>query len=189
MALRMSQMLRNGKDMRSRTASTGLATRTANAASARAAEAEAAEKADRAAIAPLIEQGAAVPAGVVDIGDTQHVAPASVSSQVHASLVQVALSVLEAAAAQTAPDGPSTVAAVRGVLEDLKKGGELLAVTVRSCVVGDSWAKRSANATVLVDPRGRKLSDLRQMNLGDEPMLYIVDPAIEEGVLEQAGTS
>ena len=42
---------------------------------------------------------------------------------------------------------------------------------------------------ILLDPGGRKLSDLRQMNLGDEPMLYIVDPAIEEGVLEQASTS
>ena len=42
---------------------------------------------------------------------------------------------------------------------------------------------------ILLDPGGRKLSDLRQMNLGDKPMLYIVDPAIEEGVLEQASTS
>jgi len=36
---------------------------------------------------------------------------------------------------------------------------------------------------VLVDPRGRRLSDARQIDLQDEPMLYIVDPAIEEGVL------
>ena len=39
---------------------------------------------------------------------------------------------------------------------------------------------------VLLDPRGRALKDPRQINLEDEPMLYIVDPAIEEGVLKQA---
>lgn len=36
---------------------------------------------------------------------------------------------------------------------------------------------------VLVDSRGRRLSEARQIELQDEPMLYIVDPAIEEGVL------
>ena len=41
---------------------------------------------------------------------------------------------------------------------------------------------------ILLDPRGRKLSQPRMMNLGDEPMLYIVDPAIEEGVLQQASS-
>jgi len=37
---------------------------------------------------------------------------------------------------------------------------------------------------ILIDPRGRQLEDPRQINLEDEPMLYIVDPAIEEGVLK-----
>jgi HD-GYP domain-containing protein (c-di-GMP phosphodiesterase class II) len=37
---------------------------------------------------------------------------------------------------------------------------------------------------VLVDPRGRKLGEAKQINLQEEPMLYIVDPAIEEGVLD-----
>lgn len=37
---------------------------------------------------------------------------------------------------------------------------------------------------ILVDSRGRQLDDPRQINLEDEPMLYIVDPAIEEGVLK-----
>jgi hypothetical protein len=36
---------------------------------------------------------------------------------------------------------------------------------------------------VLIDPRGRRLPGARQIDLQDEPMLYIVDPAIEEGVL------
>ena len=36
---------------------------------------------------------------------------------------------------------------------------------------------------VLVDSRGRRLPVPRQIDLQDEPMLYIVDPAIEEGVL------
>lgn len=36
---------------------------------------------------------------------------------------------------------------------------------------------------VLIDPRGRHLPAARQIDLQDEPMLYIVDPAIEEGVL------
>ena len=36
---------------------------------------------------------------------------------------------------------------------------------------------------VLIDPRGRRLPEPRQIDLQDEPMLYIVDPAIEEGVL------
>ena len=36
---------------------------------------------------------------------------------------------------------------------------------------------------VLIDPRGRRLPQARQIDLQDEPMLYIVDPAIEEGVL------
>lgn len=36
---------------------------------------------------------------------------------------------------------------------------------------------------VLIDPRGRRLPEARQIDLQDEPMLYIVDPAIEEGVL------
>ncbi len=35
---------------------------------------------------------------------------------------------------------------------------------------------------ILIDPRGR-LPEARLLNLQDEPMLYIVDPAIEEGVL------
>ena len=36
---------------------------------------------------------------------------------------------------------------------------------------------------ILVDPRGRRLADVRLLNLVDEPMLYIVDPAIDESVL------
>ncbi|MFP6589961.1 MAG: HD domain-containing phosphohydrolase [Candidatus Latescibacterota bacterium] len=36
---------------------------------------------------------------------------------------------------------------------------------------------------VLIDPRGRRLPEPRQIDLQAEPMLYIVDPAIEEGVL------
>ena len=36
---------------------------------------------------------------------------------------------------------------------------------------------------ILIDPRGRRLPEARLLNLQDEPMLYIVDPAIEEGVL------
>jgi hypothetical protein len=36
---------------------------------------------------------------------------------------------------------------------------------------------------ILIDPRGRRLPEARHINLEDEPMLYIVDPAIEEGVL------
>ena len=36
---------------------------------------------------------------------------------------------------------------------------------------------------VLIDPRGRRLPEPRRIDLQDEPMLYIVDPAIEEGVL------
>lgn len=36
---------------------------------------------------------------------------------------------------------------------------------------------------VLIDSRGRRLPEARQIDLQDEPMLYIVDPAIEEGVL------
>ena len=36
---------------------------------------------------------------------------------------------------------------------------------------------------VLIDPRGRRLPEPRQIDLQDEPILYIVDPAIEEGVL------
>jgi hypothetical protein len=35
---------------------------------------------------------------------------------------------------------------------------------------------------ILIDPRGRRLPEPRLLNLQDEPMLYIVDPAIEEGV-------
>ncbi len=38
---------------------------------------------------------------------------------------------------------------------------------------------------VLIDPRGRKLPAARQIDLPDEPMLYIVNPAIEEGVLKE----
>lgn len=38
---------------------------------------------------------------------------------------------------------------------------------------------------VLLDSRGRRLEVPRRLNLEDEPMLYIVDPAIEEGVLEE----
>ena len=36
---------------------------------------------------------------------------------------------------------------------------------------------------ILVDPRGRRLPQARLLDLQEEPMLYIVDPAIEEGVL------
>ena len=36
---------------------------------------------------------------------------------------------------------------------------------------------------ILIDPRGRRLPEAWLLNLQDEPMLYIVDPAIEEGVL------
>ncbi len=39
---------------------------------------------------------------------------------------------------------------------------------------------------ILVDPRGRRLPEPRLLNLQDEPMLYIVDPAIEEGVLTRS---
>jgi len=39
---------------------------------------------------------------------------------------------------------------------------------------------------ILVDPRGRRLPEARLLNLQDEPMLYIVDPAIEEGVLTRS---
>ena len=38
---------------------------------------------------------------------------------------------------------------------------------------------------ILVDPRGRPLNEHRSMKLEDEPMLFIVDPAIEEGVLRK----
>ena len=33
--------------------------------------------------------------------------------------------------------------------------------------------------------RGRPLGEHRSMKLEDEPMLYIVDPAIEEGILRK----
>ena len=36
---------------------------------------------------------------------------------------------------------------------------------------------------ILVDARGQRLAEPRQIDLEDEPMLYIVDPAIEEEVL------
>jgi len=36
---------------------------------------------------------------------------------------------------------------------------------------------------ILIDPRGRRLPEALLLNLQDESMLYIVDPAIEEGVL------
>ena len=36
---------------------------------------------------------------------------------------------------------------------------------------------------VQVDARGRRMAAPRQINLQTEPMLYVVDPAIEEGVL------
>jgi len=38
---------------------------------------------------------------------------------------------------------------------------------------------------LLLDPRGKHHDSPRHMNLEDEPMLYIVDPAIEEGVLKK----
>jgi len=38
---------------------------------------------------------------------------------------------------------------------------------------------------ILVDSRGRRLEEPHLLNLEDEPMLYIVDPAIEESVLEE----
>ena len=37
---------------------------------------------------------------------------------------------------------------------------------------------------ILIDSRGRRLSNSYFLNLEDEPMLYIVDPAIEESVLK-----
>lgn len=40
---------------------------------------------------------------------------------------------------------------------------------------------------ILVDPRGRCLTEARPLNLVDEPMLYIVDPAIDESVLDGTG--
>ncbi len=188
MALRMSQMLRNGKEMRTRAASAGLASRTAgSAASAKAAQAEADERADRAAIAPLIEQGEAVPE-LTTIQDDPQQAPHSVSAELHGSLVQAALSVFAAAAQQRAPDGPSTVAAVRGVLENLKSGDELFAVTVRSRDADDSWAKRSANATVLALKLGLELEydDRKALALGlcglmhDIGMLSIPEEVLSE---------
>ena len=39
---------------------------------------------------------------------------------------------------------------------------------------------------ILLDSRGRRLADARPLNLVDEPMLYIVDPAIDEAVLNGA---
>jgi HD-GYP domain-containing protein (c-di-GMP phosphodiesterase class II) len=38
---------------------------------------------------------------------------------------------------------------------------------------------------VTLGPRGKPLEPPRCVNLEDEPMLYIVDPAIEEGVLKK----
>jgi HD-GYP domain-containing protein (c-di-GMP phosphodiesterase class II) len=38
---------------------------------------------------------------------------------------------------------------------------------------------------LLLDPRGKHHEPPRHMNLEDEPMLYIVDPAIEEGVVKK----
>jgi hypothetical protein len=38
---------------------------------------------------------------------------------------------------------------------------------------------------ILLDPRGRRLDEPRELDLEQEPMLYIVDPAIEEDVLEK----
>jgi HD-GYP domain-containing protein (c-di-GMP phosphodiesterase class II) len=187
MALRMSQMLRNGKELRTRTASAGLASRTTgSAASAKAAQAAAEERADRAAIAPLIEQGEVDE--LTTIQDDPQQAPDSVSAQLHGSLVQAALSVLAASAQQHAPDGPSTVAAVRGVLEDLKNGDELLAVTVRSRHADDSWAKRSANATILALKLGLELEydDRKALALGlcglmhDIGMLSIPEEVLSE---------
>ena len=35
-----------------------------------------------------------------------------------------------------------------------------------------------------VDPSGRRLVEARTLKLADEPMLYIVDPAIDEVVLK-----
>ena len=39
---------------------------------------------------------------------------------------------------------------------------------------------------VVVDARGRRLAEPRQISLQTEPMLYVVDPAIEEGVLGES---
>ena len=76
----MSQMLRNGKDMRSRSTASALLARTAgSAAAARVAQAEANERADRAALAPLFEQGAAIP-DLASINDQALPTPAAVSA-------------------------------------------------------------------------------------------------------------
>ncbi|MEE2657439.1 MAG: hypothetical protein VX733_02975 [Candidatus Latescibacterota bacterium] len=38
---------------------------------------------------------------------------------------------------------------------------------------------------VLIHPRGCKLPGARQIDLQDQPMIQVVDPAIEEGVSER----
>ena len=38
---------------------------------------------------------------------------------------------------------------------------------------------------ILVDPQGRRLAASRAIDLESEPMLYIIDPAIEESVLNR----
>ena len=189
MALRMSQMLRNGKELR-RAASprpAGAEPRTVvAAASARSAQAEADERADRAAIAPLIEQSA--PAPVSDLGGIEDEVPQSASERVHASLVQAADQVFAAAAAQGAPDGPTTVNAVRAALEDLKSSDQLLAVTVRERGGAHSWVKRSANVAVLALKLGLELEydDRKALALGlcalmhDVGMLSIPEEVLNE---------
>lgn len=40
---------------------------------------------------------------------------------------------------------------------------------------------------ILVDPSGRRLVEARTLKLADEPMLCIVDPAIDDAVLNETG--
>ena len=82
--------------------------------------------------------------------DAEHVAdPSDPAVAVYEELLSVAQQIFDAAANEGTPDGPSTVAIVRAVIDQLKQGDALLAVTVRQRGRADSLAKRSANVAIL----------------------------------------
>ena len=187
MALRMSQLLRNGKELRRAGGPRPAGPATRSAVEAASEQAAAVEQADRAAIAPLIEQ--TVPATIADPGGSvAEEAPKDASAQAHEGLVQAAAGVFDAAAVQTAPDGPATVNAVRVALEDLKTSDQLLAVTVRERGGAHSWVKRSANVAVLALKLGLELEydDRKALALGlcalmhDVGMLSIPNEVLNE---------
>ena len=183
MALRMSQMLRSSRQARHLPPMTTAAAPPPPPPP----EAESGELLQPMASVAAVAAEAPVDSALVDSAPVEE----NAVRQVYEGLSQAAAAIFAAAEANTVPDAPVVVGAVRAALSLLEQGDDLLTETVRRRAEADSWSRRSANVAIMAMRLGRGVDydERRNLALGlcglmhDLGMLTVPDEILRAGRL------